>query len=283
LADGPSSFDTILVSREGPVLTVTLNRPERRNPLGLLTYREIVDALRAAEASADEPDGVRCCVLTGAGPAFSSGGELGGEAHDTTYDWVRIHDQLAGAWNAVRDLRLPVIAAVNGLCYGSGLILALHCDLVVASSSATFSFIETRMGLAGTGMLAHVVGPQWAKFLALSGEVITARRAREIGLVLEVVDASDFPARIASLAQRIAAMPRYGTELHKRNVNAAVDVMGWHVTRVFNQSHYPVIDAMSPFAEATDGRRFADIMRDDGWKAFLAARDAPFQSPWLEE
>ena len=131
MADGPSSpssFETIAVSRDGPVLTVTLNRPERRNPLGLLTYREIVDALRAAEASADEPDGVRCCVLTGAGPAFSSGGELGGEAHDTTYDWVRIHDQLAGAWNAVRDLRLPVIAAVNGLCYGSGLILALHHD-----------------------------------------------------------------------------------------------------------------------------------------------------------
>jgi enoyl-CoA hydratase/carnithine racemase len=271
--------ETILVTRDGPVVTVTLNRPERRNPLGLATYREIVAALREAESD----PAVRCCVLTGAGPAFSSGGELGGEAHDTVYDWVRIHDELAGAWNAVRELRLPVIAAVNGLCYGSGLILALHCDLVVASSAATFSFIETRMGLAGTGMLAHVVGPQWAKFLALSGEVITAARAREIGLVLEVVDAAAFPSRIASLAARIAAMPRFGTELHKRNVNAAVDVMGWHVTRVFNQSHYPVIDAMSPWAESADGRRFADIMRDGGWKAFLAARDAPFADPWLED
>jgi enoyl-CoA hydratase/carnithine racemase len=271
--------ETTLVSRDGPVVTVTLNRPERRNPLGLATYREIVAALSAA---ADAED-VRCCVLTGAGSAFSSGGELGGEAHDTVYDWVRIHDELAAAWNAVRELRLPVIAAVNGLCWGSGLILALHCDLVVASSAATFSFIETRMGLAGTGMLAHVVGPQWAKFLALSGEVITARRARDIGLVLEVVESSSFEPRIASLARRIAAMPRYGTELHKRNVNAAVDTMGWHLTRVFNQSHYPVIDAMSPYAEAADGRRFADVMRDDGWKAFLAARDAPFTDPWLEE
>jgi enoyl-CoA hydratase/carnithine racemase len=172
---------------------------------------------------------------------------------------------------------------VNGLCYGSGLILALHCDFVVASSAATFSFVETRMGLAGTGMLAHVVGPQWAKFLALSGEVITARRARDIGLVLEVVDESAFPARIADLARRIAAMPRYGTELHKRNVNAAVDTMGWHLTRVFNQSHYPVIDALSPLAESADGRRFADVMAEDGWKAFLAARDAPYQPPWLDD
>ena len=273
-----ASFETIRVSRDGPVVTVVLDRPERRNPLSLLAYREIVGALSDAQS---DPE-VRCCVLTGAGPAFSSGGELGGEAHDTVYDWVRIHDELGAAWNAVRELRLPVIAAVNGLCYGSGLILALHCDLVVASSKATFSFIETRMGLAGTGMLAHVVGPQWAKFLALSGEVISAARARDIGLVLEVVDESVFDSRIASLAQRIAAMPRYGTELHKRNVNAAVDTMGWALARRFNQSHYPVIDAMSPHAESVDGRRFADIIRDDGWKAFLAARDAPFTDPWLD-
>jgi enoyl-CoA hydratase/carnithine racemase len=271
-------YETIAVSRDGPVARVTLNRPERRNPLSLLAYREIVSALSAAASD----DDVRCCVLTGAGPAFSSGGELGGEAHDTVYDWVRIHDELGAAWNAVRELRLPVIAAVNGLCWGSGLILALHCDLVVASSAATFSFIETRMGLAGTGMLAQVVGPQWAKFLALSGEVITARRARDIGLVLEVVEADVFTARVDDLARRIAAMPRYGTELHKRNVNAAVDMMGWLVTRRFNQSHYAVIDAMSPYAEATDGRRFADIMRDDGWRSFLAARDAPFTDPWLD-
>jgi enoyl-CoA hydratase/carnithine racemase len=274
-----AAYETIAVARDGPVARVVLDRPERRNPLSLLAYREIVSALTAAAAD----DDVRCCVLTGAGPAFSSGGELGGEAHDTVYDWVRIHEELARSWNAVRDLRLPVIAAVNGLCYGSGLILALHCDLVVASSAATFSFIETRMGLAGTGMLAQVVGPQWAKFLALSGEVITARRARDIGLVLEVVDAAVFEDRVGDLARRIAAMPRYGTELHKRNVNAAVDVMGWHLTRVFNQSHYPVIDAMSPYAESADGRRFADIMRDDGWKAFLAARDAPYATPWLDD
>ncbi len=222
-------------------------------------------------------------MITGAGSAFSSGGELGGEAHDTVHDWVRIHDELGRAWNAVRDLRLPVIAAVNGLCYGSGLILAMHCDLVVASSAATFSFIETRMGLAGTGMLAHVVGPQWAKFLALSGEVITPQRAAAIGLVLTVVDETVFAERVSSLAHRIAGMPRYGTELHKRNVNAAVDTMGWGLTRLFNQSHYPVIDAMSPYAESADGRRFSDILRDDGWKAFLAARDAPFADPWLDD
>jgi enoyl-CoA hydratase/carnithine racemase len=277
LADEPA-WSTIRVERDGPVVTVVLDRPERRNPLNLLAYREIVAALSSA---ADDPS-ARCCVITGAGSAFSSGGELGGEAHDTVYDWVRIHDELGAAWNAVRELRLPVIAAVNGLCYGSGLILALHCDVVVASSAATFSFIETRMGLAGTGMLAHVVGPQWAKFLALSGEVITARRARDIGLVLEVVDPDRFEDRIADLARRIAAMPRYGSELHKRNVNAAVDTMGWLLTRRFNQSHYPVIDAMSPYAEAADGRRFADVMRDEGWKAFLATRDAPFADPWLD-
>jgi enoyl-CoA hydratase/carnithine racemase len=279
LPDASGTFETIRVERDGPVATVVLDRPERRNPLSLLAYREIVSALQAAD---DDP-AVRCCVVTGAGPAFSSGGELGGEPHETVHDWFAIHEELARSWTAVRDLRTPVIAAVNGLCYGSGVILALHCDLVVAARSARFGFVETRMGLAGIGMLAHVVGPQWAKFLALSGEVIGARRAREIGLVLEVVADERFTERIADLARRIAAMPVPATVLNKRNVNVAVDTMGWLLTRDFNRSHYPVIDAMSPYAEATDGRRFADIMRDDGWKAFLAARDAPFADPWLED
>lgn len=276
MADADS---TIRVEVVDGVSTVTFARPEMRNPLGLRTYREMTATMSAADADAD----VRCHVITGDGPAFSSGGELGGDMpHDTTWDWYVVHEELNRHLSALRELHKPVIAAVNGICYGSGLILAAHCDIVVASDAATFSFIEGRMGLAGVGMLAFHIGPQWAKFLMVTGEIIDASRAQQIGLVLEVIDHERFPAKIAALGRRVAAMPPYGVMLNKRNVNATMDASGWLVARGFNQSHYPVIDSMAPFATAADGRRLTDIMRNDGWKAWRTARDAPFEAPWLD-
>jgi enoyl-CoA hydratase/carnithine racemase len=222
-------------------------------------------------------------VLTGAGGAFSSGGELGGERHDTPFDWYRIHQRINRHLTAVREASKPLIAAVNGLCYGSGLILAAHCDFLIASSAARFSFIESRMGLAGIGMIPFLIGPQWAKFLMLSGEILGAGRAREIGLVLEVIDQSEFAERIEALARQVAAMPPIGAVLNKRNVNATLEAMGWNEARGFNQSHYALIDAMSPYAEAADGRRLADVLQAEGFKAFVAARDAAFSRRWLRE
>ena len=145
----------------------------------------------------------------------------------TTYDWYRIHSEMVEHLNRVQDCMKPVVATVNGLCYGSGVILAAHCDMVIASDAATFGFVEGRMGLAGIGMLPFHIGGQWAKFLITTGEVITATRAQDIGLALEVVRAADLAARVQGLGERIAAMPPYGVELNKRSVNATLDAMGW--------------------------------------------------------
>ncbi len=269
----------ILYARRARVATITLNRPQKRNPLGMQTYAEIVDALERA----NDDDDVRCVVLTGAGSAFSSGGELGGDPHETPDDWYRIHGRLNGYTRAVRESAKPVVAAVNGLCYGSGVILAAHCDLVVASSAARFSFIESRMGLAGIGMLAFHIGAQWAKFLMLSGEIISAERARSIGLVLEVIEADAFERRVEALGDRLAAMPPIAAMLNKRNVDAALDAMGWNEVRGFNQSHYAVIDGMAPQAVNAAGEKLTDVLHARGFKAFLAARDAAFAEPWLED
>ena len=270
---------TIRVEVVDSVSTVAFARPELRNPLGLRTYRELTAALQRADAD----DAVRCHVITGDGVAFSSGGELGsGQPHETTWDWYVTHEELGRHLNGIRDLHKPVIGAVNGICFGSGLILAAHCDIVIASDQATFSFIEGRMGLAGVGMMAHLIGPQWAKFLMVTGEIIDAAKAKDIGIVLEVIEHARFADKVAALGQRVAAMPPYGVMLNKRNVNAAMDAAGWLLTKGFNQSHYPVIDSMAPHAVAADGRRLVDIMRDEGWKAWRTARDAPFAEPWLE-
>jgi enoyl-CoA hydratase/carnithine racemase len=271
--------EQILYTQREHVATITLNRPEKRNPLGMQTYAEIVDALQ--QANADES--VRCIILTGAGSAFSSGGELGGDPHETSYDWHQIHGRLNRYTRAVRESDKPVIAAINGLCYGSGVILAAHCDLVVASSAARFSFIESRMGLAGIGMIAYHVGAQWAKFLMLSGEIISAERARRIGLVLEVLPEDEFEPRIEALGERIAAMPTIAATLNKRNVDAALDAMGWNEARGFSQSHYALIDSMAPHAVNAAGERLADVLQERGFKEFLRARDAAFAEPWLRD
>jgi enoyl-CoA hydratase/carnithine racemase len=273
------TYEHIRYAVRDRIATVTLNRPERRNPLALQTYAEICDALGAADAD----DEVRCVVLTGAGSAFSSGGELGGDPHETAFDWYRIHTRMQRCLTAIRETARPLIAAVNGLCYGSGLILAAHCDFIVASSAARFALIEGRMGLAGAGMIPFLVGPQWAKFLMLSGEVLSAVRARQIGLVLEVVEAAEFAPRIEALARQVAAMPPIAAVLNKRNVNATVEAMGWNEARGFNQSHYALIDAMSPQATAADGRLLAEVLRTQGFRAFLSARDAAFATPWLRD
>ena len=103
----------------------------------------------------------------------------------------------------MRDARLPVVAAVHGYCLGAALQLVASCDLVVASEDARFGLPEGRIGLVGAGPLVPIVGRQWAKFLILTGELIDAARAREIGLVFAVEPDDEQLERARDLARRL--------------------------------------------------------------------------------
>ncbi len=110
---------------------------------------------------------------------------------------------------------------------GAALIMAMHLDLLVAAESARLGMIEARFGGVGAETLPFLVSIQWAKFLMLSGEIITATRAREIGLVLEVFPDDRFAAKVDDLARRVSAMPRQGVMFNRRLINDTVTAMGW--------------------------------------------------------
>ncbi|WP_280421832.1 enoyl-CoA hydratase/isomerase family protein [Nocardia carnea] len=276
-------FAHLRYETENRVATITLNRPERLNalshgPTGV--HAELVAAL----AVADKDPEVRCVVLTGAGRAFSSGGDLQADPpHEGPLAWFRFMEEEDHDFAALRDCRKPVIAAVNGLCYGAGLILAAHADIRIASSAARFGFIESRMGGTGIEVFPFLIGIEWSKFLMFTGELISAEKAKEIGLVLEVVDEDRFAERIRDLAQRIAAMPWQGVQLNKRVIDTAADMMGLHNQKVAARGINALVGSSSKDAEAADGRRLTDVLAQEGFKGFLRARDAAFRTPWLEE
>lgn len=274
-------YSKILYSVRDRVAWITLNDPARLNAMdhgpGSM-QREVIEALEAA----DRDDAVRCMVVTGAGKAFSSGGVMGsGAGHpEDAVDWYRFMATEDADNERIRSLDKPVIGAINGLCYGAAFMMALHFDMLVAARSARLGLIETRFGSVGADVLMYMVGPQWAKFLALSGELIDAPTAKRIGLVLEVVEDDALIARVADLARRVAAIPPTGVMFNRRVLNGALDAQGWHTHKHYALALNALTNSRMHRAASADGRPFRDLMRA-GWQDYKTARDAPFQPPWL--
>lgn len=283
----PPQFRRILYQVDGAVATITLNEPDLLNPIRYGpdgNVREILEALEIADADAE----VRCVVLTGSGRAFSSGGQgdpAGRQARFGPQSTADVHQYLSQVQledlERLRKNNKPIIGAINGLCFGAGLLLAAHLDFLVAVDEATFCMIEVRYGGPGADVLPFIVGPQWAKFLILTGEKISAQRAREIGLVLEVFPAEIFPAKVQDLARRIASIPPHAVYLNRRLINSAMNVLGWLAQKELAVPMDAIITSLEGEARTVDGRDLRQIRRDEGWKAYKAARDEPFADPWL--
>lgn len=207
------------IERRGRVAIVTIERPEKRNAMSPAFFHELPQVLDLLDADA----AVRTVVLTGAGEAFSAGGDIASfaELHGTIA--VRRHlRRVFDAFHAVERAEVPVIAAVNGIAFGGGTELALACDLVVASERATFSFKEATVGLIpGYGVVRgpEVIGRHWTRWLALTADVIGAEEAREIGLVQRVVPHERLLDEALAVAERIARQPPLAVRLGKQFVN----------------------------------------------------------------
>jgi enoyl-CoA hydratase/carnithine racemase len=272
----------------GRVATVTLNDPDHLNFIGHgpgSMEEGVIEALTRA----DLDDEVRCVIITGSGRAFSSGG--GGDGMYTNVppisQWSTAVDyyRFLAQWNdnlaVIRNMRKPTIAAINGLCYGAAFNLVAQFDMLIAVETATLGLIETRFGATGIDVFTYLVGPQWAKFLALSGELITARKAKEIGLVLEVFPAETFSDKVNDLALRVAAMPADAVMLNRRLVNAAANAMGWNIAAEIGRALDAITNSVADDATSADGRNFHQLRLQGDWAAFKEARDAPFRPPWL--
>lgn len=211
--------DNILVTRDGFVGTITINRPEKLNAM----TPEMAAALVAAVTQFNTDDGIRCVILTGAGEkAFSAGSD------------IRTLDDYDSGWNfrnrpdycdAIRALLKPSIAAVNGYAFGGGLETAMACDIRLASTSASFAAPEIKLGwIGGGGMavnLAHAVGPSNAALMIMTGDPIDAATAEKWGLVSRVVQQADLMAEAMRIAQAIAARAPIAAETAKLNLRAA--------------------------------------------------------------
>jgi enoyl-CoA hydratase len=200
-------YEHLTYEQEGPVTLITINRPERMNAIGPQTHRELVDAWGRFR----DDDEALVAVLTGAGDqAFCAGGDLKSALDGQPLD-LQGEDGVLGPsrWT---DLYKPTIAAVNGAAYAGGLEWVCWTDLAIADAHATFGVTCRRwnIGLAdgGTQRLPRIVGHRRAMELIITGRVISAEEAREIGLVNEVVPTGTCVERAIELAERIAALPQ---------------------------------------------------------------------------
>jgi 2-(1,2-epoxy-1,2-dihydrophenyl)acetyl-CoA isomerase len=209
------------VTRDGAVLTLTLNRPDVLNAIDAATHRALAAGLREAR----DPD-VRAVVVTGAGRGFCVGQDLN-EFRAAGADVAgRLRSSYHPNITAIRALEKPVIAAVNGAAAGAGLSLACACDIRLAADTATFVPAFVGIGLVpdsgGTFFLARLLGPARAFEWMGSGRRLDASEALAWGLVSEVVEGGGLATRAAGLAAELAALPTRAVGMTKRLFDRAL-------------------------------------------------------------
>ncbi len=227
----PAGEAVVLQERRGGVSVITLNRPQALNSFTQAMHRALAAALQAA---ADDP-AVCCVVLTGAGRGFCAGQDLADEGAapapagqaptDLSVLIERFYKPLC---EQLRAMPVPVIAAVNGVAAGAGANIALCCDLVLATESASFIQAFTKIGLlpdsGGTWLLPRLVGRQRALGLALLGDKLPAAEAESMGLIWRCVPDAAFWGEVEIVANRLAAMPTQALVTTRRAIDAAEDL-----------------------------------------------------------
>ena len=205
---------------EDGALWLTLNRP---HVLNALSADMAVDLARLVE-EATARDDVRVVVLTGTGPAFSTGADISGDDAHEKFD-VRALDAANRIIRAIVGLDKPVVAAVNGVAAGVGCSAALAADIIVAAESASFLLAFARIGLmpdgGATATVAAAIGRPRAMRMALLAEPLSGREAYDAGLVTHVASDEEFPAVVAKIVRRLAAGPPLAFAASKKAINAA--------------------------------------------------------------
>ena len=214
---------TLLVDRAAGIVTVTMNRPEKKNAISAVMWQELLDTFADV---GDRPED-RVMVLTGAGGAFCSGADLSdeGDERPNPLTWMR---HIADVALELHRLPKPTIAKVGGVAAGAGLNLALGCDLIVASENARFSEIFTRRGLSidfgGSWVLPRLIGLHKAKELAFFADVIPAKDAAELGLVNRLVAAAELDDFVDGWAHRLAEGPPVALSMTKTMLNKSLEM-----------------------------------------------------------
>jgi len=205
----------VLVERDGPVTTITLNRPEIMNALSAQLVDDLTAGVRAAET-----DGTRVVVLRGAGRAFCSGADLGSGSAD-----IGLIDACNTFVTTVTESDLPVVSVIHGPAVGMGVSIALAADLPIASTAGYFSLAFTRIGLMPDGgasaLVAAGIGRAAVQRMALLGERVSGKRAAELGLIAAVTEPDELEAEVARVVSALEAGAPGALARTKNAVNAA--------------------------------------------------------------
>jgi enoyl-CoA hydratase/carnithine racemase len=218
-------FDTIEVTADGTLGTLTLARPDKLNPLSPHTLREIAAAARWFDGEAPE---VRVVVVSGQGRAFSAGADVSAFGRrDEGADLYADADAGRLMAEALEEMAAIAIAKVHGWCVGGGVVLAAACDLRVAADDARFSIPEVDLGIplawGGIPRLVREIGPAATKELVITCREFGPEEARQLGLLNRVVPADDLDAVVEELAATISAKPGFAVRSTKRHVNAVTE------------------------------------------------------------
>jgi enoyl-CoA hydratase len=257
------TFENLLLERDGPVAIVTLNRPKVLNALNAQTLSELASLMAALKAD----DAVRAIVLTGAGEkAFVAGADINELAALSPIEGKEHARRGQVVFDSIENLGKPVIAAVNGFALGGGCELAMACTIRLAADTARFGQPEINLGIipgyAGSQRLPRLVGKGIALEILLNGDMVSAQRAFEIGLVNRVVPAADLLAEARKLAQTFASKAPIAVRFILDAVNQGLDTS-------FASGEFLETSLFGTIAASADMR--------EGTKAFLEKRKAEWQ------
>ncbi|MBA2630178.1 MAG: crotonase/enoyl-CoA hydratase family protein [Thermoleophilaceae bacterium] len=277
-----SSYETLVYATNGPVATITLNRPEQLNTI----VPPMPDEVQAAVGRALRDTKVKVIVVRGAGRAFCAGYDFGGGFHH----WGE-GLETDGRWDPGKDFAMatsqefsptqkfmsvwrspkPVIAQVHGWCVGGGSDFALCADLVIASDDAVIGTPYSRMwGAYLSGMWLYRLGLTRAKQHALTGRPLSGREAAEVGLINRAVPFADLEATVAAQAADLAAIPSSQLAAMKLIVNQAYENMGLAATQTLG----PILDGL--MRNTPDALAFIEQAERHGVRSVVAERDGPF-------
>lgn len=216
------TYENILVSTEGAVGIVTLNRPKQLNALNDALMDELGAALKAFDADGN----IGCMIITGSEKAFAAGADIGAMATYTFSD-VYKGDYITRNWELIRTIRKPVIAAVSGFALGGGCELAMMCDFIIASENAKFGQPEIKLGVipgaGGTQRLPRAVGKAKAMDMALTGRMMDANEAERAGLVSRIVPLEKLMEESLAAALMIAGYSQIAVMAAKESINRAYE------------------------------------------------------------
>jgi len=217
-------YTTIILEKEEGIGYLTLNRPEVFNAIS----QELIDEVSDALATVNKDEEIKVLIITGAGKGFQAGADIKELSTMTPMSILRWNEGVVRNHAAIEKLRQPVIAAMNGLAMGGGLELAISCTLRIAVEGAKLALPEVKLGIipgtGGTQRLPRIIGKGRAYELLLTGDVITAEEAREIGLVNKVVPKGEAVKAAQEMARKIMNNGPIAVELCKDAVEIGMDL-----------------------------------------------------------